>query len=68
MIISVSEESGSILAKVGVFYAGLITGCSCDEDPTPNSEYSEYCELQLEINKANADASARLLSGTAHNQ
>lgn len=62
MIISVVEEPEFIRAKTGVFYTGLIPGCSCADDPTPVSEYSEYCELQFDISKKTAEATVTLLS------
>ncbi|MDP3483627.1 MAG: hypothetical protein Q8S05_10010, partial [Sulfuricella sp.] len=41
-IISVSEEANLIRAKVGIFYSGIIAGCSCADDPTPVEEQNEY--------------------------
>jgi len=61
MIISVSEDSDMIRAKTGIFYSGLIPGCSCADDPTPVSEYSEYCEVSFVINKITADTTVTLL-------
>ncbi len=61
-IICVSEEANSIRAKVGIFYAGIIAGCSCADDPTPVEEQVEYCVVQLEINKITAETTAVLLT------
>ena len=61
MIISIAEEPGFIRAKTGIFYAGLIPGCSCADDPTPVSEYSEYCEVQFLISKETAQTTVKLL-------
>ena len=56
-------ELGSIVrVTAGVFYQGIIGGCSCTDDPTPASEINEYCELQLDIDKATAVATVALLS------
>ncbi|MEJ2554072.1 MAG: hypothetical protein P8079_08700 [Gammaproteobacteria bacterium] len=63
MIISVAEGPGFIRAKTGIFYAGLIPGCCCTDDPTPASEYSEYCELQFDISKKTAETTVMLLPG-----
>lgn len=65
MIISVCEAGGVIRARVGVFYSGVISGCSCDNDPTPNGKYSEYCELQVDIDRTTAAARVALLPETA---
>jgi hypothetical protein len=61
MIISVTEQSGSICAKAGIFYTGIIAGCSCADDPTPVDEHSEYCVVRIEIDKATAGAAVSLL-------
>ncbi len=62
MIISVSDTPGSILAKAGIFYSGIIAGCSCADDPTPVDEQSEYCVVQLEIDKQTATTTVTLLA------
>jgi hypothetical protein len=62
MIIGIAEESGFIRARVGVFFSGLITGCSCADDPTPVEPQSEYCELLFAIDKATAEATVTILA------
>ena len=62
MVISVNEYHGFIRVNAGVFYRGIIPGCSCSDDPTPDSEYSEYCELQLDIDKSNAETCVTLVT------
>jgi hypothetical protein len=62
MIIGVSEEDGFIRVKAGVFYAGIIAGCSCADDPTPVDELSEYCEVRLDIDKKTAETTVALLT------
>jgi len=61
MIIRVSEGDESIQVKAGIFYSGIIAGCSCADDPTPVDEQNEYCEVQIEINKQTAEAAVTLL-------
>ncbi len=51
---SVAEMDDVIRVKAGIFYSSVISGCSCDGDPTPTSENPEYCEVQLDIDKASA--------------
>ena len=63
MVISVSEEAGFIRAKAGIFYSGIIAGCSCADDPTPVDENIEYCEVLLDINKSTAETTVALLAG-----
>lgn len=61
MPIAAVETRGSIRAKVGVFFSGVIAGCSCADDPTPVDEQTEYCVLQVEIDRATAEATITLL-------
>lgn len=61
MIIGVSEEASVIRAKVGLFYSGIIAGCSCADDPTPVEENNEYCEIQIDIDKYTAEATISFL-------
>lgn len=46
-VIAVSREGRQVRARVGVFYAGIVAGCSCADDPTPVEPQPEYCELDL---------------------
>ncbi|HLD14150.1 MAG TPA: hypothetical protein VJB18_05475 [Burkholderiales bacterium] len=62
MIIGVSEGAGFIHVKAGIFYSGIIAGCSCADDPTPANEESEYCVVQLDINKQTAETTVVLLA------
>ena len=62
MIISVSEEAGLIRAKAGIFYTGIIAGCSCADDPTPIDEQTEYCVLRLDIDRTTAETRVTLLA------
>ena len=63
VIISVSEEVGVIHATAGIFYTGIIPGCSCADDPSSDDEYAEYCEVRFDINRQTAETVVRLLSG-----
>jgi hypothetical protein len=62
MIISVAEEAGLIRAKAGIFYTGVIAGCSCADDPTPIDEQTEYCVVQVDIDRTTAEATITLLA------
>jgi hypothetical protein len=61
MIIDVTGDADSIRAKVGVFFAGMIAGCSCADDPTPVDEQSEYCELRFSIRRDTGEVAVTLL-------
>lgn len=54
IVIIASEATHAIRAKVGIFYSGVLAGCSCADDPTPVEAVSEYCEVWLAINKTTA--------------
>jgi len=56
VIISVTEEKDSVRVMAGIFYSGIIAGCSCADDPTPIDETTEYCELLVVIEKATLEA------------
>jgi len=55
LVLGVSEDAGEIHAKVGILYSGIIPGCSCADDPTPMDVQNEYCEVQVDIDKATAE-------------
>lgn len=58
----VTEMEKVIRVNAGVFYQGIIGGCSCTDDPTPASEINEYCEVQLDIDRATAIAAVTLVA------
>ena len=60
-ILNVANEDSMIKIKTGVFYTGIIAGCSCSDDPTPTDEQNEYCEIQFTINKTTAETDVLLL-------
>ena len=55
MILDLSEDADLIRVKAGIFYTGIIVGCSCADDPTPIAEQNEYCVLQFGIDKTSAE-------------
>ena len=61
VILHVTETANLIRAKTGIVYAGIIAGSCCEDDPTPLSEQTEYCEVQFDINKKTAETTATLL-------
>ncbi len=61
MILGISEQTGVIFARAGIFYTSIIAGCNCADDPSPVDEQTEYCEMQFEINKETAEATVKLL-------
>lgn len=62
MIHRVAETENAIRIKAGIFYQGIIGGCSCADDPTPVGENNEYCEVQIEIDKTTASTAVALIT------
>lgn len=56
--IAAEATADGLRVKAGVFYAGLIGGCSCADDPTPVEAQLEYCVLRFEID--GPDGAARV--------
>lgn len=63
VILNIESETDIIKIKAGVFYTGIIAGCSCSDDPGPTDEQTEYCELQFDIDKNTAETNIILLGG-----
>lgn len=61
LILSITDKPDSIQVKAGIFYTGIIAGCSCSDDPSPTDEQNEYCELLFVINKQTAATAITLL-------
>jgi hypothetical protein len=57
----VVELESSIRVKAGIFYQGVISGCSCADDPAPGNTINEYCEVQLDIEKLSAVTELKLV-------
>ncbi|NEX17366.1 MAG: hypothetical protein C1943_12225 [Halochromatium sp.] len=60
-ILGVDEDEGQIRARIGVFFAGIIAGCNCADDPTPVDSLPERCELLLDLDCASGSARLSLL-------
>jgi hypothetical protein len=60
-VLNLAETPGAIQVKAGLFYSGIIAGCSCADDPTTQHEVNEYCEVRFAINKHSGVATVTLL-------
>lgn len=63
MFIAAHAEEGCIVARVGVFFSGVVAGCNCADDPTPAEAQPEYCELVLALDRSSALANVSLAAG-----
>lgn len=61
MILGVTELPQSLQVTAGLFYTGIIPGCSCADDPTPIDEINEYCEVRFDIDRQTGAATVTLL-------
>jgi len=61
-LVNVSADADQIRIKAGIFYTGVIAGCSCADDPTPVDELNEYCMVQLCIDRITAETTVTLLA------
>ncbi len=59
-VLGVEEQAAEVLARVGVFYTGIIAGCNCSDDPTPVDEQNEYCELLIRLDGDSGQARVEL--------
>lgn len=62
MVIGEEADESEIRVKAGIFYTGIIAGCSCSDDPSPTDVQAEYCDLQFTIDKKSATVSVTLLN------
>jgi hypothetical protein len=60
-VLNLAETPDAIQVKAGLFYSGIIAGCSCADDPTTQHEVNEYCEVRFAINKDTGEATVTLL-------
>ena len=60
-VLNVASDDNYIMVKAGLFYTGIISGCSCADDPTPVDEINEYCDVLLRINKKTAETTVTLI-------
>lgn len=61
VVLNSTEDANSIRVKAGIFYSGVIAGSCCADDPTPVEEQTEYCEVQLMLNKDTGETTVSLL-------
>lgn len=49
-------QDGVLLLKVAVFFDSVLAGCSCADDPSGESVFAEYGELELLLSPSEAMA------------
>jgi hypothetical protein len=61
VIMSSSSGTTHLLIKTTIFYTGIIAGCSCADDPSPQDTQQESCDLLFRINLTNAETQIELI-------
>ena len=59
-VISATDDGAAIRARVGIFFAEIIAGCSCGDEPA--AEHA-YCEIEVVIDKTTGEARFALVAG-----
>ena len=57
VLLAAQADATTIHVRAGIFFAGILAGCSCADDPTPIEPQTEYCELEVAIERATGNAS-----------
>lgn len=56
MVLRHRERSDAIEVRAGVFFLSVLGGCACADDPTPENEHAEYCEIDVTIDRQTGEA------------
>jgi hypothetical protein len=56
MILRRTETSDTIQLRTGILFSSILGGCSCTDDPTPENENAEYCEIDITIDRRSGEA------------
>lgn len=56
IVLSAEDVGDVIRVRTQIMYTGIIAGCACSDDPTPQDLMTESCVLVLDINKDSAQA------------
>ena len=47
--------------KTTIFYTGIMAGCSCADDPTPQDLQNESCDILFRINRCSGETQVELI-------
>ncbi len=59
-VLRVTDDGRVIQTHVGIFFTEILAGCSCGDEPM---SMQGYCEMQISIDKATAEAEINLIPG-----
>ncbi len=63
VLLDAHADDAAIHVKVGMFFAGILAGCSCADDPTPIEPQTEYGEWLIAIDRQSGAARIDLIEG-----
>ncbi len=61
VVLGSHADEREIEVRAGIFYAGIIAGSCCADDPTPVEPQPEYCQLRFRIDRRDGAARIELL-------
>ena len=61
MVIRTEVEPDRHRIHAGLFFSSVVAGCACHDDPTPQADEAEYCEVLFEIERPDGAAWVSLL-------
>lgn len=56
VLLGADADETVIRVKVGIFFAGILAGCSCADDPTPIEPQNEYGKWLITIDRQSGAA------------
>lgn len=59
-VLRTEAQDDQLHVTLSIQYTSIIAGCSCADDPTPQSVLPEYCELVLTIDRRSGLATVLL--------
>lgn len=62
MVLASEATEKTITIKAGIFYAGIVAGSCCSDDPTPMCEQTEHCEVWFAIDRKTAAIEIALIA------
>lgn len=60
-VLRTEVQDAQIRVRMSIQYTSIIAGCSCADDPTPQSTLPEYCELILLLDRGSGESEIQLL-------
>ncbi|HEB82718.1 MAG TPA: hypothetical protein ENJ11_07640 [Gammaproteobacteria bacterium] len=62
VLLDTRTNHDTLVLRVGIFYQGIVAGCSCADDPTPTDSVAESCEVKISIDRQSAETVISLLN------